>query len=343
MKAAVLYKAKDIRLEEIEKPEPGSGEALIKVNSVGICGSDVHYYKYGGISTRIINKPHILGHEVSGIIEAVGENDRGLKKGMAVGVDPIVTCGECEPCIKGEYNLCKNIKFCGSPPYHGGMREYMTYPIKNLFPIPDNISIEEGVLLETISVCVHSIDESNINLADSVAIFGAGNIGLSILQLAKLSGAFDVYVVDPLDYRLKIARDLGATDVINPNIEDPVEKIIQLTNGRGVDVGFEAAGVPETPQQTINSIKRGGTFAFVGIIANSIIQWDTEITRKNGIKIKVIHKSRHSYERTIQLIKKEKFIVKPYITHRFPLEKADEAFKTVENYEDNVLKAVIKP
>ena len=307
MKAALLYKARDIRLDEIEMQEPDAGEALIKVNAVGICGSDIHYYKHGGISTRKIVKPHILGHEASGIIEAVEKNDRALKVGMAVGIEPSIPCGQCEPCIKSEYNYCNNLKFCGSPPYHGAMREYMTYPVKYLFPLPDNISTEEGVLLETISICVYAIDVANINLADTIAIFGAGNIGLSILQLAKLSGASDIYVVDPLDYRLNIAKNLGATDVINPNFENPVEKIIQLTNGRGVDVGFEAAGVPETPQQTIDSIRTCGTFAFVGIIAGSIIQWDTEITRKKGIDIKVIHKSRHAYERTIQLIKKEKF------------------------------------
>ena len=343
MKAAVLHKARDLRIEEIEKPELDSGEALVKVNAVGICGSDIHYYKYGRVGTRLVRKPHILGHEVSGIIEAVGKNDRGLKKGMAVGIDPSIPCGECELCVKGEYNFCKSVIFCGSPPNPGGMKEYMTHPVKYLFPIPDNISTEEGILLETISVGIHSIDSADINLGDSAAIFGAGNIGLTILQLAKLFGVFDVYMVDPLDYRLKIAEDLGATAVINPNHEDPVEKIIQLTNGRGVDAGFEAAGVPETPQQTINSIRQAGTFVFVGIIPTSIIQWDTEEIRKKGINIKMIHRSRHAYERAIQLVKKGKFNIKPYITHKFLLEKAVEAFKTVENYEDNILKAIIKP
>lgn len=343
MKAAVLYKARDIRIEDIEKCEPEPGEALFKVDTVGICGSDIHYYKNGGIADRIIKKPHILGHEVSGIIEAVDKNDCGLKEGMAVGIEPVAQCGKCEPCIKGNYNLCENLKFCGSPPYNGGMREYMTYPVNNLIPLPDNMSTEEGILLETLSVCLHAIDESNVKIADSVAIFGAGNIGLSILQFAKLSGAFDIYVVDPLDYRLKIAEDLGASVVINPNRENPVEKIVKITNGKGVDVGFEAAGDKTTPQLTINSIKRGGTFAFVGIIPISFIQWDTEITRKMGINIKVIHKSRHSYKRAAQLIEKDKFNLKPYITHRFPLEKTEEAFRTIENYEDNVLKAVIKP
>ena len=323
--------------------EPKPGEALFKVDTVGICGSDIHYYINGGIADRIIKKPHILGHEVSGIIEAVGENDFGIKEGMSVGIEPIVQCCKCEPCIKGEYNHCENLKFCGSPPYHGGMREYMTYPVQNLFPIPDTMTAEEGVFLETLSVCIHSVDESNIKIADSVVIFGAGNIGLSILQLVRLAGAFDIYVVDPLDYRLKIAEELGATVLINPNREEPVEKILKLTNGKGVDIGFEAAGDEATPQQTINSIKRCGTFAFVGIVPKSFIQWDTELTRKMGINIKVIHKSRHSYTRAIQLIKKDKFDIKPFITHRFALEKTEEAFKTVENYKDNVLKAVIKP
>ena len=178
---------------------------------------------------------------------------------------------------------------------------------------------------------------------EKVIIFGTGNIGLTILQLSKLAGAMNIYAVDILDYRLKIAEKMGAAAIINSKHEDPVEKIIQLTNGRGVDVGFEAAGAPETPQQTINSIKQGGTFVFVGIIPTSIIQWDTETTRRKEVTIKMIHRSRHAYDRAIDLVKKEKIDIKPFITHRFPLEKVEEAFQTVINYKDNVLKAIIKP
>ncbi len=343
MKAAVLHKAKDIRIEEIEKPVPKPGDALFRIESVGICGSDIHYYQFGRIGPKIINKTHILGHEISGIIESVGKNERGLKEGMAVGIEPAIPCGECEQCIEGIYNLCKNVKFCGSPPEQGGMKEYMTYPINNIFQLPDNMTVEEGIFIETLSIGIYSLDVSALKLGDSVLIIGAGNIGLTILQLARLSGAFNIYVVDLLDYRLKIAEEMGATAVINASYEDPVEKINRLTKGRGVDVGFEAAGAETTPQQTINSIKCGGTFVFVGIVPTSIISWDTEITRLKEVDIKMIRRARHSYERAISLIEKEKFNIKPFITHRFPLEKIKEAFSTVENYQDNVLKAVIKP
>ena len=343
MKAAVIYGAKDIRIEDIEMPEPKKDEALVKIDTVGICGSDMHYYKNGRIGSRIIDKPHILGHELSGIIESVGENNLGLKNGMAVGIEPSIPCGECEPCTTGKYNLCKEVIFCGSPPFWGGMREYMACPVTNLEPMPGNVSVEEGILLETFSIGVHCIDVAGIKLGDSVAIFGTGNIGLTLLQLAKSAGAANIIVVDLLDYRLKIAEKMGASAVINANNEDPVEKIMKLTNGRGVDIGFEAAGEDETPHQTMCSVKQGGTFVFVGIIPLAVIQWDTEVSRKKELTIKMIHRSRHGYDRAFDMVKNENIDFKSYITHRFPLEKADEAFKTVLNYKDNVLKAVIKP
>ncbi len=343
MKAAFLKGARDICIEEIAKPEPAAGEALIKVAAVGICGTDINYYKYGRISSRIIDEPHIPGHEISGIIESVEENTCGLTAGMPVGVEPSVPCGSCESCLKGEYNLCKQIKFFGSMPYHGGLREYMAVPLTNLFPLPEAISIDEGVLIETFSVGVHSLDLSKLKLGDTVAIFGAGSIGLSHLQLALLAGALDVYVVDILDYRLTIAREMGAASVINARREDPVERIMRLTNGRGVDVGFEAAGVPETPQQTMNIIAQGGTFMFVGIVPDSVIQWDTELARIKGITIEMIRRSRHGYERALNMVRRNKLNIKPFITHRFPLEEAQSAFETAAHYKDNVLKAVIKP
>ena len=194
MKAAFIHGKEDIRLTDIPKPEPAAGEALIKVSGVGICGSDMHYYKHGKISNREIKTPYILGHEISGIIESVPENDMGLKEGMPVAIEPGIPCGKCELCIKGEYNLCKTLLFKGSNPNNGGLREYMTMPVENLFPLPQNIAVEDGAFIETISVCVYVMDHSEIKIGDSVAIFGAGNIGLSLLQLALIAGAFDVFI-----------------------------------------------------------------------------------------------------------------------------------------------------
>ena len=342
MKAAIIYKAKDIRIEDIEKPEPKSGEALIKIDSIGICGSDVHYYQHGRIGSRVITTPHILGHELSGTVAEVGKNNYGIKEGMAVGIEPAINCKVCELCITGKYNLCKNISYYGAPPVLGGMREYMSCPVENVLPIPSNITTEEGILLETMSIGIYSVDVANIKLGDSVAVFGTGNVGISILQFAQLSGASEIYMVDLLDYRLKIAEKMGAI-TINAKNENPVEKILDLTKGRGVDVGFEAAGDPETPQLTMNSIKHSGTFVFVGIVPTSIIQWNTEVSRRKELLMKSIYRSRHAYHRVINLVEKGKINLKPFITHRFPLEKVKDALETVGHYKDNVLKAIVKP
>ena len=343
MKAAFLNKAKDISIGEIEKPEPAAGEALIKVSAAGICGTDILYYNHGRIGEKRITEPYIPGHEISGIIESVEENDFGLAEGMAISVEPSVPCGKCRLCINGKYNLCLNSKFFGSAPVHGGMREYMAVPLTNIFPLPENITVEEGILIETFSVGVHALDVSSIKLADTVAIFGAGSIGLSHLQLVLLAGALDVYVIDLLDYRLSLAREMGASAVINAGSEDPVRKIIELTGGRGVDVGIDASSVPETPLRTMSVITQGGKFVFVGIVPTSIIQWDTEVARKKGITIEMIRRSRHGYLRALELAKRGKINLKPFITHRFPLEKTREAFETAALYKDNVVKTIIIP
>lgn len=343
MKAVFLHGKEDIRLEDIPKPEPAAGEALIKVSAVGICGSDMHYYKHGRISNRTIKKPYVIGHEISGVIETIEENDLGLKPGMPVSIEPSIPCGKCELCVTGQYNLCKSLYFVGSNPNYGGMREYMTIRNENLFPLPPSIPVEDGVFIETIAVCVHVMDCSEIKLGNSVAIYGAGNIGLSLLQLSLLSGAFDVFMVDPLEYRLDLAKKMGAAAVINPDKEDPVEKIMSLTNGRGVDIGIEAAGVPETPQPAMNSITPGGVFLFAGIVPESIIQWDTEAIRKKALTIKIIQRSRHGVERAIEVVDRGKFDLAPFITHRFPIDRVQDAFNTMFDYKDNCIKVIVTP
>ena len=343
MKAVFLSGAKNVMYGELPKPQPTAGEALIKVGAVGICGSDLHYYNIGRIGSKKITRPFVFGHEISGVIESVGENDYGLVEGMKVGIEPSVPCGICELCVVGKYNLCHDMGFFGSEPLYGGMREYMNVPFQNVFPLPDNVAEEEGVLVETFSVGVHALDLSKIKLADTLVISGAGSIGLSHLQLAKLAGAMDVFVIDPLDYRLELANRMGATATINPNREDPVEKIMELTGGRGVDVGIDTASSADSPSRTMNAIASGGTFVFVGIVPTSFIEWDTETIRQKGLTIEMIRRSRHGYLRALELARRGSIDLKPFITHRFPLDKTKEAFETAANYRDNVVKVVITP
>ena len=343
MKAVVLHGAGKITVEDRPKPSPKLGEALIKVTAAGICGSDSNYFTHGRLGDKVITSPYTPGHEISGIVEEIDANERGIKVGVQVGIEPSIPCGKCEFCHRGVYNLCTDLVFLGSWPVNGGMSEYIAIPVENIFPLPEGFTTEEGVLIETFSVGIHALDISTIKLADTVAIFGSGSIGLSHLQLALLAGASSVYVVDNISHRLDVARDMGASAVINAGEEDAAAKIIDLTGGRGVDVAFDCANVPETPNHAMESLARNGIFVFTGIVPTSFVTWDTERARRKGLTIKLVRRSRHGYERALKLAEQGRIDLKPFITHRFPIEESAKAYEVASGYLDNVIKAVIIP
>lgn len=343
MKAVVLHGAGKITVEDRPKPIPKPGEALIRVAAAGICGSDSNYFTHGRLGDKVITSPFTPGHEIAGIVEEIETNDRNIAAGTRVGIEPGMPCGTCEFCRKGIYNLCTNLVFLGSWPVSGGMSEYITAPAENLFPLPENVTTEEGVLIETVSVGIHALDISTVKLADTVAIFGAGSIGLSHLQCALLAGASSVYVVDKITHRLNVADTMGASEVIHAEKDDPVEAVLGLTGGRGVDVAFDCANVPETPNQAMEVCARNGMFVFTGIVPTSFVQWDTERARRKGLTIKLVHRSRHAYDRALLLAGQGKIDLKPFITHRFPIDEAPRAYEVASGYLDNVIKAVIVP
>ncbi len=343
MKAVVIAGAGNITVEERTKPVPKPGEALIRVAAAGICGSDINYFTHGRLGDKVITSPFTPGHEIAGIVEKIGENERCITRGARVGIEPGIPCGRCEYCRKGVYNLCTDLVFFGSWPVNGGMSEYIVVPVENIFPLPENVTTEEGVLIETFSVGIHALDISTIKLADTVAIFGVGSIGLSHLQLALLAGASAVYVVDKINHRLAVASDMGASEVFHAETDDPVKAILDLTGGRGVDVAFDCANVPETPNQAMEVLARNGMFVFTGIVPTSFIQWDTERARRKGLTIKLVRRSRHAYERALSLAGRGKIDLKPFITHRLPIDQAARAYEVASGYLGNVIKAVLVP
>lgn len=342
MKAARLHQLRDIRLEEKEKPSFAPDEVLIRVKSVGVCGSDVTYFVHGRIGDQIVTAPHILGHECSGEIVEAGNKVRGIKTGTRVAIEPGIPCRRCPSCRRGYYNICPDVRFLGTPPIPGAYREYMSYPADFVFPLPSCLNYDEGAMLEPLAVAIHAVDLGNVRNGDSVAILGSGSIGLLTLQCAISVGASFSLAADLVPERLILARKYGADVTIDSGKEDAVRRVKEETNGQGVDVVFEAAGEPETFRESIRIVRPGGTIVLIGICREDMISLDFQTARRRELVIKNVRRFRHTYGRAISLTAKGKVEVKSLVTHRFDLSRLPEALKLVEERRDGVVKAVIE-
>ncbi|MCX7680839.1 MAG: NAD(P)-dependent alcohol dehydrogenase [Anaerolineae bacterium] len=342
IRAARLYAIRDLRLDSVPMPVPGPGEVLLKVASVGVCGSDVHYYLEGRIGPQVVASPIIPGHEFSAWVAQPGPGVEGLSPGQLVAVEPAVSCGECESCLEGHPNLCPKVRFCGTPPVDGAYVEYKVMPAANCFPLPDGFSPDEGALLEPLGIAIHAVDLAHLRPGYTVAVLGAGPIGLLTAAVAKISGAAAIYVSEPLAYRREFALRYAADAVFNPETEDIVAGIMRATNGRGVDVAFEAAGAPQTPDQAAAVTRPGGKVIVAGIPADDTMTMNASTVRRKGLTIKLVRRMKHTYPRAISLVQKGLLDVKPLATHTFPLERIVEAFEIVAGYRDGVLRAIIR-
>lgn len=342
MQAAYLHGIHDIRIEPQPVPTPGEGEVLLKIAAVGVCGSDVHYYNEGRIGHQVVTDPIIMGHEFSAWVVQLGEGVEGLQKGQLVAVDPAIPCGTCELCRLGHPNLCPEVKFCGTPPVNGVFAEYAVMPADNCFLLPECLSPEDGALLEPLGVAIHSVKLSHIKTGDTVAVLGAGPIGLLIGAVAKSAGASAVYMTEPIPYRRSFADSYCADECFDPYTQNPAVEILGLTDGRGVDLVFEAAGAKETPQQAAEIVRYGGKVILAGIPADDEISFTASIVRRKGLTIKLVRRMAHTYPAAIQLVDKKIIDLKPLITHRLPLTGVGQAMEMLSNYSDGVIKAVIE-
>jgi L-iditol 2-dehydrogenase len=345
--AVRLYGPRDLRVEEIPHPgPPGPGQALLRITSVGICGSDLHSYQDGRIGDSVVTEPLILGHEFAAVVEAVGPdaydgNFQPLQPGTRVAVDPAQPCGHCEMCEKGHPNLCLNLHFCGNAPDDGSLRQLMLMPAHTCFPVPDSIDNDAAALLEPLGVAIHAVDLAKIRVTDSVAIIGAGPIGLSILQMAKLSGADPIFISDKYDWRLKLAEEYGAIP-INFDEVDPVAVVREQTGGRGVDVAIEAAWADHSIQQAAEMARLGGRLVLVGIPGPDTLQMKHSTARRKGLTIRMARRMKHVYPRSIQLAESGAVDLNGMVSHRFPLEETSAAYEMNVDYKDGVVKAVVE-
>jgi len=347
MLAARLHGPADLRVERVPRPgPPARDQVLLRVKVTGICGSDLHSYHEARIGDTAVASTLILGHEFSGVVteagaEALDGNGQLLEAGARVAVDPAQPCLGCEPCQHGHPNLCRNMRFCSNHPYDGSLCQWMLMPARCCFPVPKSMSDIEAALLEPLGVALHAVDLAKLRPAQSVAVLGAGSIGLLILQVAKIAGADPIFVTDKFSWRLKVARQYGAV-AINCDGEDPVARIYNETSGRGVDVAFEAAWADHSVQQAAEMTRPGGRVVLVGIPSDDRLAMKPSTARRKGLTVKFCRRMKHTYPRALRLVERGRVNLTGLVSHRFPLGRADEAFALNAAYRGQVVKTVIE-
>ncbi len=348
MQVARLHGPTDIRLaDEPAPPPPAAGEVTLKIGAVGLCGSDLHMYETGRIGYTIAREPFVLGHEFMGRVIALGADalDGGhqpLRIGQRVAVEPAVPCWRCELCENGHPNLCPHHYFYGLFPEDGALRERMNVSARNCFPMPDSLSDEVGPLLETLGVAIHAIDLGKLRFAGSVAVLGAGPVGLLIARLAVLAGAAQVFVFDKFPWRLQIAKAWGATHSFNVDDCDPADVVKDLTGGRGVDVAFEAAWADHSVQQAADMARYGGRLVLVGIPPDDKLRLKHSVARRKGLTIMMSRRMKHTYPRAIELASSGKVKLEELVSHRYDLAQTAQAYASNAAYEDGVNKVILR-
>lgn len=340
MKAAVLHKARDLRLEEVPTPEYGPDDVLVKIKSVGICGSDVHYWRTGAIGDFVVTEPMILGHEVAGVVAEVGANVKTLQVGDRVALEPGVPCRRCEVCKTGRYNLCPEVQFFATPPVHGALSDYAVSPADFAYKIPDALSLEAAALIEPLSVGIHACRRGNLTAGQSVFIAGAGPIGLTSLAAAKASGTTEIFISDVRPHRLEIAKKMGATHAFDAR-EDAEAIIREATNGRGVDLAIECAGAEPALVSCLKAAKSGGTVVVVGLGDNSTYQVPMVELAVKELDLKGIFRYVYTYPAAINLLVSGAVDVEAMITHHFPLDEMLTGFEYAEKGLGGAVKVMI--
>jgi L-iditol 2-dehydrogenase len=345
IRAAVMMGPGRMEMGEVPMPEPKDDEVLIKIKHVGICGADLEFFKDGFIGGWVLEFPHVLGHEPAGIVAGFGKDVKGLKEGDTVSIEPGKTCGNCEYCNSGLYNLCADVKFMsvpGATGATGAFQDYVTWPSKRVFKLPEGVSTLEGALVEPLSVGFHAVNQSGAKFGDSAAIIGAGCIGLCTLLALRAKGITDVYMADLAKVRMDKARQLGAKQVFNASEVDIVEKINELTGGKGVNQVYECTGVSKTVNQGIGMIAKGGTITLVGLFGESNIPVDLNgLIFKEGT-FKSNFRYRHQYPIVIKALAAGIVPLKDIISHKFKLEELGKALKLNIEHKDEVTKIVIE-
>jgi L-iditol 2-dehydrogenase len=342
MRVAELIGSRLFRLTEAETRDPAPGEVQVRVEAVGVCGSDIHAYAEGGIGSTRCAYPMVLGHEPAGVIAKLGADVSGWQPGDRVACEPALYCYHCEFCMAGRHNVCAHLRFLSTPGHPGFFREYVNLPARNVLALPSNLDANLGSLIEPLAVALHSMKFGQPKPGETAAVFGAGPIGLLTLAVLKLSGAGRVWVIEPVPARRELALGVGADAAIDPAPVDAARQVLSDTGGRGVDVVFDCAAKGASVRQSIQVARNAGRVVFTGIPSELETAIEFHAWRRKELALFQVRRSNHEGEQARDILSAHTQRFAPLITHTRPLDQIDRAFEQVERYEDGVGKLVIR-
>ena len=328
MRVARLHGVGDLRLSDEAQPRPRAGECLIRVEAIGLCGSDLHWFEEGGIGDSRLSAPLVIGHEFAGVVED------GPLAGRRVAVDPAIPCERCDLCREGHPNLCRDVVFAGHGACDGGLRQYLSWPVHRLHPLPESLDGVAGALLEPLGVAIHALDLGHVDVGARVAIVGCGPIGLLLAQVCSAAGASVALAVDPLEHRRAAALRAGAEVAIAPDA-------IESWDGAEVDVAFEAAGTDDAVDLALRAVRPGARVVLAGIPAGDRTSFSASVARRKGVTLVLVRRMKEVYPRALRLVEAGAVDVQSLVTHRFPLERVGEAFAVAAARDG--LKVVVEP
>ena len=342
MKVAVMNGIGKMGFETRPIPVPKDDEVLVKLEYVGICGSDLHYYENGRIGDYIVKPPFVLGHEPGGTVVEIGKNVKHLQVGDRVALEPGKTCGQCEFCRTGKYNLCPDVVFFATPPVDGVFQEYVAHEAGLCLKLPENVDTMEGALIEPLAVGFHAAMQGDAKMGQTAVVTGSGCIGLVTMMALKALGVSDVYVVDIMDKRLDKAMELGASAVINGKEKNTVEEIMKLTDGRGCDLVIDTSGTEICVKQGMEMLVKGGTLVLVGYSASGNMNLPTSLICDKEITVKSVFRYRHIYPMAIKAVAEGKVNLKGIVTNIFNLDDIQNAMDKSVHDKADIVKSVVK-
>ncbi|MFH1742975.1 MAG: alcohol dehydrogenase catalytic domain-containing protein [bacterium] len=342
MRAAFLTGPRTIECKDIPAPNKGENEVLVRVRAAGVCGSDLHFYSAGRIGEFVLKGPFVMGHEFSGVVEDPGTFADRLPKGTRVAIEPSIVCDSCLFCCQGRPNLCLNLSFVGFPPKGGGFAEYVSIPPQNLYPLPDSIRDEEAPLVETFAIALHTVELMGEVSGKTVAILGAGPVGLLTLLELRRCGASVSFVTEPVSFRRETARSFGAEAVLDPHDSQTLSKCQQDLDGLGPDFVVEAAGEPESFQQALDIVRPGGTVVYCGIYPLGSMPIDFNSARRKELRVLFVRRSvPRNYSEAVRLVAGGEIDLSKLAGGAYPLDRISEAFRDAEARIPGLIKAIL--
>ncbi len=342
MKAMMLTGIRQMELKEVSTPAIlNDRDVLIKMKTLGVCGSDIHYYVSGKIGSQVVQYPFTVGHEGAGEVEAIGKGVSLVQPGDRIAIEPAMPCWECDQCQEGRPHTCRNLRFLGCPGQaEGSLSEYIVMPETSCFKIPDKMSYDEAAISEPLAIGLYAVKQSIPMKGARVGILGFGPIGMSVMLPALAMGAREVYVTDKIDERLLLAEKSGASLTGNPDREDVVRKIAGEVPEL-LDVVFECCGQQDAIDNAVDLLKPGGKLMVIGIPEFERWSFPVDKSRRKELCIQNVRRQNEAVQPALDMMASGEISVSAMATHRFSFEKSKEAFDLVAAYGDGVMKAMI--